>query len=201
MARVGVSVTKSVTFRGVAQQFGNTYYYDTPIVVLPGVADQLIDNIVAKEKAIHSSSISFLFGRCWSAGGSKAENNMLAQKALSGTGAGTSPAPAMDKERAFLVRFRAGIDSRGNPVYLRKWWHLDVQSISGSSVTDPMLANTAQLGSTLRAGLETAANGFKSITALPQNFDLVSEKGRGITGATVAHPYLEHHQLGDMWRG
>jgi hypothetical protein len=201
MAIVGVSITKSVSFRGVAQEFGNTYYYQTPLPVIASVADSLIDTLVTKEKAIHSGSISFLFARCWSAGGTKAENNMITQKALSGTGAGTSPAAAMDKERAFLVRFRAGNDSRGNPVYLRKWWHLDVASISGSTVTDPMLANTAQLGSTLRTSLETSANGFKSITSLPQNFDLVSEKGRGITGATTAHPYLEHHQLGDQWRG
>lgn len=201
MARVGVSITKSLSFRGVAQEFGNTYYYETPLPVIESVASSLIDNIVTKEKAIFSSSVSFLFGRCWSAGGTKQENNMLSQKALSGVGAGPSPISGQDRERAFLVRFRAGVDTRGNPVYLRKWWHLNVGSFGANNLTNSMLENTAQLTTAMRTAIEASGDNFKSITALPQNFDLVSEKGRGITGATQAHPYLEHRQLGDMWRG
>lgn len=201
MARVGVSITKTCTFRGVAQPFSNTYYYETPLPVVASVADSLIDNIVAKEKAIHSTAVTFSRGQCWSAGGTKAENQMITQKALSGTGTGGTPSSAMDKERAFLVRFRAGVDSRGNPVYLRKWWHLDVGTIGGAAVDNSMLQNTAQLTTAQRNSLVATADAFKSITALPQNFDLVSEKGRTISGSTVAHPYLEHHQLGDQWRG
>lgn len=201
MARVGVSITKSVSFRGVAQEFGNTYYYETPLPVVESVADSLIDNIVAKEKALHSTVISFVFARCWSAGGTKAENNMIKQKALSGTGTGASPVSGMDRERAFLVRFRAGVDTRGNPVYLRKWWHLMVGSLGGNAVGAGQFENTTQLAASSRSSLEASADAFKSITALPQNFDLVSEKGRGISGATKAHDWLEHRQLGDAWRG
>jgi len=201
MARVGVSITKTVSFRGVAQPFSNTYYYETPLPVVESVADSLIDNIVAKEKAMHSSIVSFTFARCWSAGGTKAENNMIKQKALSGTGGAGAPVAGQDRERAFLVRFRAGVDSRGNPVYLRKWWHLQVGFLGGSSLVAGVMENTAQLPTASRTALEGDANAFKSITALPQNFDLVSEKGRGISGATQAHAYLEHRQLGDQWRG
>lgn len=201
MPIVGVSITKSTSFRGVNQEFGNTYYYKTPLPVVEAVAGSLIDNIVAKERAIFSGSVNFVYGRCWSAGGTKQENNMLNQKQLSGTGAGPGAIAGQDRERAFLVRFRAGVDTRGNPVYLRKWWHLNVGSISGSNLTNTMLENTAQLTTAMRTALEGMADNFKSITALPQNFDLVSEKDRAITGATVAHPYLEHRQLGDMWRG
>jgi hypothetical protein len=201
MSRVGVSITKSVSFRGVAQEFSNTYYYETPLPVIASVADSLIDNIVAKEKAIHSVVVSFLFARCWSAGGTKQENNMITQKSLSGTGSGVSPQSGQDRERAFLVRARAGVDTRGNPVYLRKWWHLEVGSFSGANVPAAALENTGQLTSASRTTLENAFDGFKTITALPQVFDLVSEKGRAITGATQAHPYLEHRQLGDQWRG
>jgi len=201
MARVGVSITKSLSFRGVAQEFGNTYFYETPLPVIASVADSLIDNIVTKEKNLFSASVNFLFARCWSAGGTKQENNMITQKPLSGTGSQANPIAGQDRERAFLVRFRAGIDTRGNPVYLRKWWHLNVGSVSGTNLTTNVLEQTAQLPAGVRTSLENSADGFKSITALPQNFDLVSEKGRGITGATQAHPYLEHRQLGDQWRG
>lgn len=201
MARVGVSITKTVSFRGVAQEFGNTYYYNTPLPVISSVADSLIDNLVAKEKVLHSALVSFTFARCWSAGGTKAENNMITQKALSGTGSATTAISGQDRERAFLVRFRAGVDVRGNPVYLRKWWHLQAGAVGGSAITNANLEQTGQLSSTVRSNLEGSADAFKSITALPQNFDLVSENGRAITGATQAHPYLEHRQLGDQWRG
>lgn len=204
MARVGVSIVKSTSFRGVAQEFGNTYYYETPLPVVSAVATQLIDHLVTLEKALHSSAVTFVRGKCWSAGGTPASNEMIAQKSLSGTGSNGGGGAAtlnMDKERAFLVRFRAGNDSKGRPVYLRKWWHLDAAAIASQSITGPMLSQTAGLSTAIRTGLENFANDFKSITTLPQNFDLVSEKGRDIDGATVAHPYLEHHQLGDMWRG
>lgn len=201
MARVGVSITKTVSFRGVAQEFGNTYYYQTPLPVIESVADGLIDAIVTKEKAIFSATVNFLYARCWTAGGTPSENNMLKQKQLSGTGSAAGPLSGQDRERAFLVRFRAGVDTRGNPVYLRKWWHLNVGSMSAVNVPSTALENTATLPTAIRTALETAADGFKSVTSTPQVFQLVSEKGREIDGATQAHPYLEHRQLGDMWRG
>lgn len=201
MAIVGVSITKSLSFRGAAQEFGNTYYYTTPLPVTQTVADGLVDAIVTKEKAIFSGSVSFLRGRCWTAGGTPSQNEMLVTKALSGTGSGAAAIAGQDRERAFLVRFRAGVDSRGNPVYLRKWWHLNVGSMGATNLTNSALENTATLPTAIRTALENAADGFKSITSLPQNFDLVSENGRQISGATQAHPYFEHRQLGDMWRG
>jgi hypothetical protein len=201
MAIVGVNTQKTVSFRGAAQPMGNTYYYETPLPVIESVADGLIDAIVAKEKAIFSAAVSFIYARCWTAGGTPSQNEMLKQKPLTGTGAGPTPISGQDRERAFLVRARAGVDSRGNPVYLRKWWHLEVGSLAGANLSSQMLENTAQLATNQRAALETAFNDFKSVTSLPQVFTLVSEKGRQITGATLAHPYLEHRQLGDQWRG
>src|SRR3954470_12895414 len=122
MARVGVSIVKSTSFRGVAQEFGNTYYYQTPLPVTATVAGNLIDHIVTLEKAQHSTAVTFVRAKCWSAGGTKQENEMITQKNLSGTGSNGSGGAStlnMDKERAFLVRFRAGNDTRGRPVYLR----------------------------------------------------------------------------------
>lgn len=200
--RVGVSITKTCSFRGVAQEFSNTYYYDGPLVVGQSDASALIDAIVALEKPMHYSSVTFKFGRCWSAGGTKSENHMLDQHSLSGAGTNASlPLASQDKERAFLVRFRAGIDSRGRPVYLRKWWHLDIGGAGGSSVTNSDLQQTTALAVNLRTQLETWANSFKSLTVAGGTYTLVSEKGRQISGATEAHKYYEHHQLGDMWRG
>jgi len=203
MPVVGVSIVKSTSFRGVAQEFSNTYYYTTPLPVVSAVATSLIDHLVTLEKPMHAPSVSFVRGKCWSAGGTPGQNEMISQKALSGVGTNSSGSNTnLDKERAVLVRFRAGNDSKGRPVYLRKWWHLDVAALGASNtITDGQKANTAGLSGAQTATVEAWGNAVKSITALPQNFDLVSDKGRGISGATVAHPYLEHHQLGDMWRG
>src|SRR5829696_8397343 len=125
MGLVGVSITKSTTFRGVAQEFSNTYYYDVVGTPNATVTEEIIDALVTKEKAKHGTPVTFVRAKGWSAGGTQAQNNMLVEKNLSGTG--TITAGTADRERAFLVRFRAGQDSRGRPVYLRKWWHLDVQ--------------------------------------------------------------------------
>src|SRR5215217_6668005 len=118
MGLLGVSITKGTSFRGVTQEFGNTYYYDVVGTPNATVANEVIDALVTKEKAIHASSVSFIRAKAWSAGGTNAQNSMLVQKNLSGAGA-IAPATGVDKERAFLIRFRAGVDSRGRPVYLR----------------------------------------------------------------------------------
>lgn len=203
MGRIGVSITKSVSFRGVAQEFSNTYYYEFATDPTAAIATDIINIIVTKEKAMHSSAVSFLRARAWSAGGTKEQNNMLVQMTLSGNGS-QSTAGTLDRERAVLVRFRAGSDSRGRPVYLRKWWHLDVGAMAGSSFAPGVYENTAQLNTTQRDGIVAHGDFFKVLnpTALSGvgGANLVSDKGRQISGATVAHPYLEHHQLGDMWR-
>lgn len=201
MAILAVSITKSTSFRGVQQEFSNTYHYNYGGVVGAGSGDSAIDAVVAIEKPMHSANVNFIRGRCWTAGGTKAENNMISTKALSGAGTGGAGASNLDKERAYLVRFRAGNDSRGNPVYLRKWWHLDLIVIAGNTVSTAALQNTGTLDSAMRTQLESYGNNLKTITISGLPGTLVSEKGRGIDGATQAHQYLEHHQLGDMWRG
>jgi hypothetical protein len=189
-----------MTFRGAAQEFGNTYYYETGGVVSAGSAEALAGVLVTKEKAIFSASVSFVRVRVWSAGGTKEQNQMLYQSPLTGTGSQANPIAGQDRERAFLVRFRAGVDSKGRPAYLRKWWHLNVGSVGATNVPTNALENTATLPQAIRTAVEGYGNDFKSVVASAVPYTLVSEKGRAITGDTVAHPYLEHRQLGDMWR-
>jgi hypothetical protein len=201
MPVIGVSIVKSTSFRGTAQEFGNTYYYEVVNPPNTTVANEIIDALVTKEKAQHSTNINFVRAKAWTAGGTQQQNNMLVQKNLTGTGSLT-PAQ-VDKERAFLVRFRAGNDSRGRPVYLRKWWHLDVSVVGGTQVSTAQIQQTAQLTTAQRDALKAFGNDIKSLTLVTQGFTaatLCGPNGRAITGDTDAHPYYEHHQLGDMWR-
>jgi len=203
MARIGVSITKSTAFRGVAQEFGNTYYYEMPQPAPnAAVANEIIDALVVKEKAQFSQGVNFVRAKAWSAGGTKAQNEMLAQKNLTGTGSKIANS-ILDKERAFLVRFRAGNDSLGRPAYLRKWWHLDIQTLASVNISNGQCQNMDQLSTAQRDALVAFGDDIKSLVLTTNGFttaQLVGPNGRPISGATVAHPYIEHHQLGEMWR-
>jgi hypothetical protein len=203
MARIGIAITKSVAFRDSTQEFSNVYYYENG-AALPNAAgaDALIDEVTALEKGRHSSLVSFVRGRCWSQLGSPASNEMISQKALSGTGSQTADA-TMDKERAYLVRWRAGVDSRGNPVYLRKWWHsCGVYAGAAGAPGSGILANASGFTQAQRDAIKAAADAFLTLVSAGGGWSLVAKSGRTRSGTgDQAHKYLEHHQLGDMWRG
>lgn len=201
MARIGVSITKSVAFRNSTQEFSNVYYYD--VTALPSVsqADTFIDNLTTLEKTFHSTAVTFVRGRCWSETGNKATNEMISQKNLSGTGA-RGLNTGLDKERAFLFRLRAGVDTRGNPVYLRKWYHPCGVFHVSVAITSAIMENTTGFTTGERTTLEGAMSAIGGANGSPLSPALVSKTGRFATAGAnwSAHQYLEHHQLGDQWR-
>jgi hypothetical protein len=201
MARIGVSITKSVAFRNSTQEFSNVYYYDVSATPSAAQADTFIDNLTTLEKTFHSTQVTFVRGRVWTETGSAATNEMISQKNLSGTGARATTS-TMDKERAFLFRLRAGVDSRGNPVYLRKWYHACGVFVTTVTNSNAILENASGFTSTERGNLVGAMTGIGNANGSPLSPALVAKSGRFATaGATwEAHPFLEHHQLGDQWR-
>lgn len=201
MARIGVSITKSTPYRGSAQEFSNVYHYES-IGGLPSVseADSIIDELTAAEKQFHSDVCTFVRGRLWSQQGSPATNEMISQKNLSGTGIkGTDT--SMDKERAFLFRIRAGNDSRGNPVYLRKWYHVCC-AFSSTSNSASLLQQTTSMNQTTRDSNVALMNTVGAVGGGTEPWKLCSKSGRFPTAGQnwSCHAYLEHRQLGDMWR-
>jgi len=201
MPRIGLSITKSTVFRNSTQEFSNVYFFDLA-GNLPSQAEasSLIDEQVGKEKALHAVTVTFLRGRLWSETGNKATSEMIDQHSLSGTGS-LAEATSMDKERAYLFRIRAGNDSRGNPVYLRKWIHACGQ-LGGVVVSATVITGATGFSQAQR---DTQANAMRSLGTV----------GAGAVGGTIcaksgrkpsaladwqAHQFLEHHQFGDMWR-
>lgn len=203
MARIGISITKSVAYRDSVQEFSNVYYYENggSLPSSSGASD-LIDEVTALEKGRHSSLVTFVRGRCWSQAGSPGANEMIHQKALTGTGGSTADT-GMDKERAFLIRWRAGNDSRGNAVYLRKWYHTCGQFAGASgTISAGVLAQSTGFTQSVRDAILTSANALVSLVQAGGGWSLVAKNGRTRTGTgDAAHKYLEHRQLGDMWRG
>jgi len=202
MSHIGISITKSCPFRDSVQEFSNVYYYENVGGALPSPseADALIDELVAFEKTIHSSSVTFVRGRCWSNGGSPGTSDMISQKLLSGVG--TNGARLIDAERAYLFRLRAGNDSRGNAVYFRKWYHTLGAAPGGLSPN----ANVQQNVSGYTVGERgTMAGVIATIGGIGGGVEPWHIEAKSYRKATAganwdAHKYLEHRQLGDMWR-
>jgi len=204
MPIVGVSITKETAFRESIQQFSNVYYYNNGTGSVPDEtgANNMIDEIVALEKTWHSSAVEFVYARLWWQTLTELGTTMIAQKSLSGVGA-RSQVSGFDKERAVLFRRRAGTDSRGQPVYLRKWYHSCGEfrgTVSDMSTT--ILGNTAAFSQAQRDGLRDHMQTISSISAGGGGWTICAKSGRGPTEPNwAAHRFLEHHQLGDQWRG
>jgi hypothetical protein len=201
MPRVGVSITKSTAFRNSTQEFSNVYYYEMVTTPSQAEADTIIDNLATYEKTFHASNVTFVRGRLWTQGGTPGTNNMITQKNLSGTGARTT-VTGFDKERAFLFRLRAGNDSRGNPVSLRKWFHACGVFYSGQTTVSTALDNTTGFNTSDRSAQVAAMNQIGDAVGSPGTMRLCSKNGRLPTAGETwqAHQFLEHHQLGDQWR-
>lgn len=203
MPRYGISVEKTINFRGVQQPFANVYYYEAPTIALTANTDQeaLLDQVVAAEKTFHATLVSFVRGRVWNTGsGSQAGNQMRVDKALTGTGAATAQAN-VDRERAVLVQVQAGTNSRGKPVYLRKWYHT-ASGAGGGAFAQGVLENSAAMTAAQRDYWAARLSDLMTLELLGNPVaTLTSQTGRQVTGAAECHPYLEHHQLGDQWRG
>lgn len=199
MGQITLSITKRTAFRDWTQDFSNVYTY-TSTAANPDEAGALalIDEMVTFEKTIHATTVSFVYGRCWSSGGSISSNVMIGEKALSGVGS-ASASTTMDKERAFLIQWPAGVDSRGHAVRLKKWYHT-CGIPSGVTVDTNILANTGGLNTTSRNALANTVGTAVSEFGPSNQWILSAISGRQYQDVAVCHRYLEHHQLGDNWR-
>jgi hypothetical protein len=64
MTRYGVAIQKRVSYRLGTQHFSNQYYFETPIGT-SNLADLelIVDEVVAKEKAMFATDVTFVRGR------------------------------------------------------------------------------------------------------------------------------------------
>lgn len=196
MPRVGVSITKRCAFRDSLQEWSNVYFYDGIAIANEATGIAVMDELVGLEAAVHSTNCTIIRGRFWTAGGSPSANQMIAQKTYATVGA-LSPIANMDRERAYLISWPAGLDSRGHPVFLRKWYHTGAAH-GGVGITAALLEQTTGFSAANRTAIFNALKFGETIQA--GSAQLVAESGRQRTGPGTAHKYLEHHQLGDMWR-
>lgn len=198
----GFSIEKTTLFRVGSQPFANVYYYTAGSIAPTQNVDLeiLLDQIVAKEKEFHGSAVNFVRGRCWNTGSGSPETNLMrVDKTLTGTGA-LSNDTSMDRERAILVQIRAGINTKGRPVYLRKWYHVCAAPPPGA-FTAGMIAQTSELTTAQRDYYAGKVNDIQELELATVNVaQMCAKSGRQTTAEPVTHRWLEHHQLGDKWR-
>lgn len=197
MVQIGMAIVKDVTFRGVKQEFSNVYHYKAPGPGPVQNPDVLINEVVGIERNLHSLDVRFIRASLWSSGGTPAQNAMIHQMALSGTGNQATDSN-MDRERAVLMQWPAGLNVLGRPVKLRKWFH-SCGRCAGEAFGADALRNEAGITLASRNAIATEANKLRIIGPVDE-WLLVAESGREHTGPGTVHQYLEHHQLGDMWR-
>jgi hypothetical protein len=204
LSRIGISITKETAFRDNQQEFSNVYYYNNDPGSLPSEtgAQDLLNELLNIERAFHSSVVSFVHGRLWSAGGTPGTNQMLWEQTIAVPGTATNIS-AMDRERAYLFQYEAGFDSRGKRVYLRKWYHTCGRFAGLTADPAPgILANTTGFNTTERSVMSNAADDILVLTSAGGNWTLCAKSGRARTSTNPgAYKYLEHRQLGDQWRG
>jgi hypothetical protein len=199
MAQFSISITKSTVFRDSVQPFSNIYTYGG-VGTMPnaGSAPALINEVADIERSLHSSEVKFVQGRLWSSGGTRAENQMIATVTLTGQGSqGTQS--GFDRERAVLVQWPAGKDTRGKKVYLRKWFHCTGQC-NGVVFSASVQSNLTRIEIADRRAIATQASNLARIGSTAE-WGMIAPSGRERDGGDpITHPYLEHHQLGDKWR-
>jgi hypothetical protein len=201
VAKIGLSVLKRIPYRGSTQHFSNVYFYARG---LGGASDAeltaILDEVVAQEKLMHTSAVTFVRGRVWTADGTPQQNEMRVIKELTGVGSLAS-VTGMDPENAILLRVRAGKSSTGKPVYLRKFYRPQGPMLVGNW-SGNVIQRSSQLPAAEMTAWKNAADTLLAVGAGPDIWGLVAESGREVTqpAAFECHPWLEHRELGDEWR-
>lgn len=175
MARPGVTLIKTMNYRGLPEQWSNTYDM-TVAPTTPTLWRTAIDGLIAQEKTVYSNRVTIIKAYCYD-DLALAVTYVYDLSLFAGTVPGTlggSGGAATPGDVAGWVRWDTGRrGSTGKPVYLRKYFH-DVQ-VDGAPNEDHIL--TAQ---------QTAYNAFGTalLSALGGGFALADPS----TGALPPGP-------------
>ncbi len=124
MPDVKLAITKQLQWQGNNEEFSNVYVYNGVDIDSVPQMENLIDTMVAAEKAIHASAVTYVRAQVYSFG-DIGPNFMYHSKVLSGTG-GMVTTDLMYRESCVCLRQRLPRTfsfKRANQPYLRKYLH------------------------------------------------------------------------------
>lgn len=177
MAPHAISITKRVPWRGVNEEFSNVYHYDisTPITT-EGGWDDLINAIVAQERPLHYSGITYVRGRVWGPTNAGPAAS-ITKRIMDLSGAGTAPATGslLPPEHSVVVQFYMGRNpATQRKTFLRKFFHCGrVISSTGT----PVAFAEAALSAADKAPFETRMNNLKTLSVGGFSHDLCKPDG------------------------
>lgn len=127
MAEGGVTLIKRFTYRGVGEEFSNTYHFTGTLPTTPAAWKTLVDSIAAAEKTIYPAVVKIVRAYCYT----NTDNPSVATvdytalgAEIAGTFANSIGKPHAPGDVATWVRWStAAVTSKGKPIYLRKYYH------------------------------------------------------------------------------
>lgn len=135
MAEPGITSIKSFTYRGNVEEWGNTYHFDGDPPANPADWLSLYEALVDLEKPIFASSLSIVRAYCYE---DTDDHSVLTLDAdsgfspVSGTLSITGAHAQAPGDAAAWCRWKtARVNSKGNPIYLRKYFHGVITQIDG----------------------------------------------------------------------
>jgi hypothetical protein len=187
------AIYKKTDFQGRSEEWANVYLYDTTASTDTALSS-IIDGIVAAEKAVHSSLVTFTRAAVYTTSGLNGVTDfgsMIYEKSLAGAGT-VIPSGGVYKECAFLVKWplprKTGLFGAGKHRSLKKWVHacstLNAGAV-GIEGNAPIAAAAITLLSNYAAAVSQASDGSQ----------LVAPDGTGTVQGVEIHPYLEHRQF------
>jgi hypothetical protein len=128
VAAPGVVLYKTFTYRGVPEEWGNTYHFVGDPPSNPAGWRALVDDLVTLEKSILDTHVTIERAICYE---DTDDSSVYSYdlSAFGGTVAGTfgaSAAGASPQEggTSYMARWNTGrVSSKGKAIYLRKYWH------------------------------------------------------------------------------
>ena len=193
MAVFAVYIEKEVKYFGQARPIGNTYHYQT----LPGQAFNdagVVAEVVAAEKAILPSSVTFREARTWGPTDGEAFDNVMRETIpLSGVGAFTEPT-SLYREACVLFVWplpRSPVTNRRR--WLRKFMRLAVAS---TSMSPSVIAGIDPIPETQRQYLiDTYADAVTEVGGV-ETIGLCTADGAEPEGPPEVRPYYYTRQIG-----
>jgi hypothetical protein len=187
-----VSITKSVPFQGRSESFANVYQYGGPSPD-PAQAQAIVDALVAIEKPLHSSAITFEGAFVWEIGGTPAENLPILKTDIPGTGSDPG-ALIIYMECAVMVKMRSTrVGALGKPAWFRKWYHPGALNVTG--VTDAVKAGTAPLPAAAKTKFANALEDAATLTVNGTDYLMQTTNGGVAQLPAICNDYLEHRQF------
>lgn len=185
MPPYAVQVTMDVSWKGIREEFSNTFHYDIGTVSdFAGYINSLADTVVAEIRPLHSTLVDFKRVRVHGPTHlTKVEDVMHLVKDLTGTGSGPAGAD-IPPEMAVVADVYVGRGPRGGKQFLRKYFHS--RQFPGVFGNFGKGAGIEPLEQVIKDAYISRLNNLKNVTI-------------GVETSNVCTPNGKHLPVGSTW--